>query len=238
MIEKIYDINGVYELFRSYNGLGNDNCIFYMVTENSIDFKTIAKGVVFGVALNAVGGSVIDVQQTKNINNTSHFSGYLVNQTEYGIGLIPLQTEKPTDAINDMKIVPNSYIFIEQKNIKNIKIEQKIMYSLDSSIRIVTFEFVNGQKEIFRVYDKDKYVKYQESNFIKFMNHYSYSNNKTKLINKVFSVLLKIVIIAIFVVPIIAVIVALNSSNKGNTTSINNGSTVDTSKIKVDMYNP
>lgn len=137
-----------------------------------------------------------------------------------------------------MKIVPNSYVFIEQKNIKNIIIEQKIMYSLDSLIRIVTFEFVNGQKAIFRVYDKDKYVKYQESNFIKFMNHYSYSNNKTKLINKVFSVLLKIVIIAIFVVPIIAVIVVLNSSNKGNKASINSGSTVDTSKIKVDMYNP
>ena len=61
MIEKIYDINGAYELFRSYNGLGNENCIFYMVTENSVDFNTIAIGVVFGVALNAVGCSVIGV---------------------------------------------------------------------------------------------------------------------------------------------------------------------------------
>lgn len=237
MKEQIYYLNGAYELFRSYNGLGNENCIFYMIPENPIDFKTIAKGVVLGAALNAVGAQVIGVQWTGDVNNTNHISGYLVNQTEYGIGLIPLQTEQSANGNNDLKIVPNSYIFIEQNNIKNIKIEQKIMYSLDLTIRIVTFEFANGQKETFRVYAKDKNIKYQESNFAKFMNRYGISG-ETKTINKVFSVVLKIILIAIFVIPIIAVIIALSSINKDKALSTNNNSAIDTGKIKVDKYNP
>ena len=140
MIENIYNIEGAYELFKSYNGVGNENCIFYMVTEDPIDFKTIAKGVILGAALNAAGLQVIGMQRTGNENNTSHFSGYLVNQTESGIGFIPLKNTHPTDAINNMEIIPNSYLFIEQKDIINIKIEQKLIHSMDPSIRIVTFE--------------------------------------------------------------------------------------------------
>ena len=236
MIEQIYNIDGAYELFRNYNGLGNDNCIFYMVTEDPIDFKTIAKGVILGAALNAAGLQVIGMQRTGNENNTGHFSGYLVNQTEYGIGFIPLKTTKPTDAINDMEIIPDSYLFIEQKDIVNIKIEQKLIHSMDPSIRIVTFELSNGQSVTFRVYTKNKYVKYQESNFEKFMNRYGYSNNKPKAANKIVSILVKLVIIAIFVVPIIAVIIALKSPKQNNTSS--NEKTVDTSKIKINKYNP
>ena len=241
MIEKIYNIDGAYELFRNYNGLGNENCIFYMVTEDPIDFKTIAKGVILGAALNAAGLQVVGMQQIGNyihielIDNPFSKRPY-VNQTEYGIGFIPLRTTKPTDAINDMEIIPDSYLFIEQKDIINIKIEQKLIHSLDPSIRIVTFELSNGQSVTFRVYAKNKYVKYQESNFAKFMSRYGYSNNKPKAANKIVSILVKLVIIAIFVVPIIAVIIALKSPKQNNTSS--NGNTVDTSKIKINKYNP
>ena len=212
-MEEIYDINGVYNLFKSYNLVGNENCIFYMVNEDPINLKEIATGVVLGVALNAAGLSVIGVQgNNENNNSVKKFAGYLVNQTEKGIGLIPLETDKPTDAIQYMKIVPDSYMFIEQKNIKNIKVEKKLVHSLDSSIRVITIECSNGPKMIFRTYLDDKYVKYQSSNFEKFANRYGFKESKgSKIIHSIIKVAVIAVIVSIFVVPIIGVILALNS---------------------------
>lgn len=43
MIEKIYDISGAYELFKSYNGVGNENCIFYATYEKALTSKDVAK---------------------------------------------------------------------------------------------------------------------------------------------------------------------------------------------------
>lgn len=212
MIEQIYDINGAYDLFKSYNLIGNENCIFYMVNEETISLKEIATGVVLGAAINAVGLSVIGVTGNNENNNGKKIAGYLVNQTEKGIGLIPLETDRLTDAIQYMKIIPDSYMFIEQKNIKNIKVEKKLVHSLDSSIRIITIECTNGQKLIFRTYLDDKYIKYQSSNFEKFASRYGFEESKVKKITyAIIKVALIVVLVSIFVVPIIGVIVALNS---------------------------
>lgn len=170
MIEQIYDINGAYDLFRTYNGLANNNCIFYALYEKPITPAEIAASILLVGAVNVAGGSIIGV----NPGGGKFYPGYLINQTEYGIGLIPLEpagftTQYP---INKMKVVPNSYTFIEQKNIKKISVKRNPL-CLNPSIRFVTIETFEGAIIKFRVCKKDKYLTYQEENFMNFMNLYS-----------------------------------------------------------------
>ena len=173
MIEQIYDINGAYDLFRSYNILGNNNCIFYALYEVPLKPQDIAAAILLVGGLNAVGGSVIGVHPGGN----NFYPGYLINQNEYGIGLIPFEPVSFTTQypINKMKIVPNSYIFINQKDIKKVSIKKNPL-CLNSSIRFVTIETFSGAKINFRVSKKDKYLTYQESNFTNFINYYGVNN--------------------------------------------------------------
>ncbi len=169
MIEQIYDINGAYNLFKNYNMIGNYNCLFYGIYEKPITPAEVAASVLLVGALNAVGGSVVGVIPSGG----KFYPGYLINQTEYGIGLIPLEPASFTTQypINKMKIVPNSYIFINRNNIKNITVKRNPL-CLKPSIRFVTIETIDGAKIKFRVSKKDKFITYQESNFTNFMSQY------------------------------------------------------------------
>ena len=102
-------------------------------------------------------------------------------------------------------------MFIDQKDIKNIKVEKKLVHSLDSSIRVITVECTNGQKLVYRTYLDDKYVKYQSSNFEKFANRYGFKEGNIKMaMHWVIKIILIAIIVAVFAAPIIGVIVALN----------------------------
>lgn len=176
MIEEIYDINGAYALFRSYNGLANNNCIFYAASEGPITAKKIAKAALIVGAVHAAGGSIIGVQPQGN----KTYSAYLVNQTEYGIGLIPLENTSNLvfPLINNMKIVPNSYIFINQNNIKNVTIKNVMFNSFKLNVTIETFD---GLEIKLNVYKKNEYLTYHESNFMNFVNRYGVRDNKEKI---------------------------------------------------------
>lgn len=173
-IEKIYDINGAYDLFKDYNGLASNNCIFYAVYEKPITPAEVAAAALLVGAVNVAGMSIIGVKP----GSSGFFPGYLVNQTENGIGLIALEPASvtPQFSINKMRIVPSSYVFIDKKSIKNVSVKKNPL-CLNPSIRFVTIETLEGAKINFRVNMKNKYLTYQESNFKSFMNHYS-ANNK------------------------------------------------------------
>lgn len=173
-IEKIYDINGAYDLFKDYNGLASNNCIFYAVYEKPITPAEVAAAALLVGAVNVAGMSIIGVKP----GSSGFFPGYLVNQTENGIGLIALEPASvtPQFSINKMRIVPSSYVFIDKKSIKNVSVKKNPL-CLNPSIRFVTIETLEGAKINFRVNMKNKYLTYQESNFKSFMNHYG-ANNK------------------------------------------------------------
>lgn len=230
MIEQIHDLNGAYELFKSFDGVGNENCIFFMVTEDPIDFKTVLKGVALSAAAISLKGFLVDhgvrnfpgypsfSVTAKGLNaglgeNDVNFFGYLFNQTENGIGIIPLDSERPTDSIKDIRIVPNSYLFIDKKDIINVKIEQKNIHFLDPSIKIVTFELSNGQKLVFRAYSKNKYIKYHESNFSDFMNrHGFYENKKTDLIRNIAKFLFYGLLLSLLIIFVVGIVIAIKIS--------------------------
>lgn len=173
-IEKIYDINVAYDLFKDYNGLASNNCIFYAVYEKPITPAEVAAAALLVGAVNVAGMSIIGVKP----GSSGFFPGYLVNQTENGIGLIALEPASvtPQFSINKMRIVPSSYVFIDKKSIKNVSVKKNPL-CLNPSIRFVTIETLEGAKINFRVNMKNKYLTYQESNFKSFMNHYG-ANNK------------------------------------------------------------
>lgn len=97
-------------------------------------------------------------------------SGYIINQMENGIALIPLRTEGI--GFNIKKMVPNinSYTFFAQSEIKNIKIKRANLISAVS--KKVVIELKDGNKYNLMVNLKEKYLPYQQDNFAKFMKKY------------------------------------------------------------------
>ena len=229
MIENIYDINGAYELFKSYNGLANgSNCIFYATFEKELTTGDIAQAaVIFGAAMVLGGGTAV-------LPGSKFYPAYLINVTDYGVGLIALTRDEFTTQcpINKMKIVPNSYGFISHKDIKNMS-SKKNPLCLDPSIRFVTIETNDGFKISFRVKMTNEYLTYHEKNFADFMNRYEIDDKEN---NKKF--IKKIIIALLAVAAIIAIIGVIAESNNNNDSTIKKVPTVDTSKIKVNTYKP
>lgn len=225
MVEQIYDINGAYELFKSYNGLGNENCIFYATYEKALTSKDVAKAAVLTGVVGALGGSIIGVQP----GNNNFYPGYLINVTEYGVGLIALEYDGFTTqgAINKMKIVPNSYSFIAKNDIKTL-CSSKNPICLDPSVRFVTIETNNGFRIDFRVKMTNDYLTYHEKNFAYFMSRYE-TNDKKNPYNSA----KKLVIVLLIAAAIITIIGVLANSSDNSDNKIKKVPTVDTSKIKV-----
>lgn len=231
MIEQIYNIDGAYELFRKYNGLGNENCIFYATYEKALTSKDVAKAAVLTGIVGSLGGSIIGVQP----GNNNFYPGYLINVTEYGVGLIALEYDGFTTkgVINKMKIVPNSYSFIAKNDIKTL-CSSKNPICLDPSIRFVTIETNNGFRIDFRVKMTNDYLTYHEKNFAYFMNHYEV-NDKKNPHNSAKKLVIGL-LIAAAIITIIGVLAGSSDNNDNN--KIKKVPTVDTSKIKINKYNP
>lgn len=224
MIEQIRDLNGVYELFKSYNGLANgNNCIFYATYEKELSKGDIASmAVIFGAAAMLGGGTAV-------LPGSKFYPAYLLNITDYGVGFIALEYDGFTTqgAINKMKIVPNSYSFIAKKDIKTL-CSSKNSLCLDPSIRFVTIETNDGFRISFRVKMTNDYLNYHEKNFAYFMNHYEVNDKKNP-----YNSAKKIVICLLIAAAIITIIGVLAGSSDNNDNKIKKVPTVDTSKIKV-----
>jgi len=201
-IEDIYDINGVYNLFKSYNGVGNENCIFYATMEREITIKDIALSALIVGSLNAIDAKVVGISK-----NGQAYPGYLINVTEYGIGLIALDNVEFTTqySINKMKVVDNSYTFISNQDIKTLN-SRRDRVCLDKNIRFVTIETYSGLKLYFRVKITNKYLNYQEHNFKKFMERYeTKANNKTLYL-----------VIGLLLLAVILVIIGITADSSDN----------------------
>ena len=161
--------------------------------------------------------------------NNNFYPGYLINVTEYGVGLIALEYDGFTTqgAINKMKIVPNSYSFIAKNDIKTL-CSSKNPICLDPSIRFVSIETNNGFRIDFRVKMTNDYLTYHEKNFAYFMSHYE-ANDKKNPYNSA----KKLVIGLLIAAAIITIIGVLANSSDNSDNKNKKVPTVDTSKIKV-----
>lgn len=155
-MEQFNTIEGVSNLFRNANCIGQDNCYF-------ISYISISTS-------GGLLGGFVSAMESKMENKCD---GYLVNQTESGIGLIPLNSDGMSYITNNpkkMKANVEACTFIQQADIKKVTIKNANLISLVT--KEVTIELINGRKYNWLVNKKEKTIPYHEENFAKFMNMY------------------------------------------------------------------
>ncbi len=158
---------GVMEIFRNLNGLGTENCIF-------VAFKdTTKQGMKYGALGGAVGGAIAAAAAFSSgvIEGLEGFDGLLINQTESGLGIIPLKNKGIQLMLNPDKMEAqiDKYSFIPNENIEEIIVKNfNIFNKKAQKIKLK----IGGKTLDLMARINEKTIPYQEANFTKFMNKY------------------------------------------------------------------
>lgn len=153
-------IEGIRELFEKVNCIGEDNCFFYSI-RNMRSAKVGATG-------GLVGGMMAGM---KAAENNRAWDGYLINQTEKGIGLIPLKSTKSLYIkLENMVVQLDQFMFIENNNISSVKIKKLNLFS--PVAKTVDIKLKNDADFKLIVRNKEKQLPYHEENFAKFISKY------------------------------------------------------------------
>ena len=152
------------ELFRGVNGLGNDNCIFTIYKDPNVDAAQYAMFGAVGAAISAglAGGMQGGLEKEQAL---------LVNQTESGLGIIPLKS-KAQMVINISKMEPqlDRFVFIPNEKIESVVIKNFNVFNKKLQKVQIQINGMNLLREVGKVKDKD--IEYQEANFARFMSRY------------------------------------------------------------------
>jgi len=173
-MEEFQTIEKAYELFKNANCAGNENCIFVAFRDTSRGGVQagIAGGIggaVGAIVANAVAKSMVSHDAFTNLL----YDGFLINKTEAGIGLIPLNNDGVMWLASTEKLRANTNLsfFIKNEEIESVKIKNLAL--LNSKIKSIKITFTDGFKLRLIVRMKDKFISYTESNFPSFMQSYS-----------------------------------------------------------------
>ena len=150
-------IEGIRELFERVNFIGAENCFFYCITNKQSPAAGMAGG--------ALGGMVAAM-------TNKAWDAYLVNQTEKGIGLIPLKNTKPLFSTKVENMVPqlDCFTFLDKYNIASVKIGR---FGLISPVaKSLVIKLGDGSKYNLIVNNKEKLIPYHEANFAEFVKKY------------------------------------------------------------------
>ncbi len=165
------NIEGAEELFRSVNGIsdGSNNIFFAFKNTNREGMKAGLAGGMIGAGLPGIIISKVAVTDSVVLNGS--FAALLINQTERGLGIIPMDQKGLQLTLNVNKLVPDTenYIFIENEAISEIKV--KNFSFLNKKLQKVNISI--GKIKLYllaRVAEKD--IPYQEKNFAVFMDKY------------------------------------------------------------------
>lgn len=162
MMEQFNTLEAVRKLFESINCVGQDNCYFVSYVDINAS-NSVFLGGLFGGAVGAfAAGMAAGMEQNAN--------GYLINQMENGIALIPLNSTGIGNNIKKMIPNTNSHMFFGQEEIKKVKIKRA--YFISAVTKSVRIELKDGKKFNLLVNVKEKYIPYHKENFAKFMQKY------------------------------------------------------------------
>lgn len=105
-----------------------------------------------------------------SMNNLWH--GFLINDTEKGIGLIPLENTKSILVFKpeNMKVHLEDFIFIDKDEIESIKIKR--LNFISAVTKEVNIKLKDGSRYSLMINNKEKSLEYHEINFSKFINKY------------------------------------------------------------------
>ena len=164
------------ELFRNVNGLGEKNCIFICFLDtNREGLKYGALGALGGVVGGAVvgaaaGAAAFSSGVVDGMNRKS--DGYLINWTEKGLGIIPLDATAVMLTLNPAKLKADtsSYFFVNNEQIESIVVKNFNIFN--SSTKKVIIALKNNQKLHLMARLNEKLIPYQNENLSKFAERY------------------------------------------------------------------
>ena len=161
-IDYVSNINWVYSLFQSVNCVGNTNCIFFALRDNSGDMSAYMLGGAIG---GAIGAFAAGVEQ-----GMSSYPAFLINQTENGIGIIPLSSNGKLAALKNFQPLTQAFTFIGQNCIENVTIKKYTIFN--KGVKRVQIKVPNSKPLKLMVSIKQKHIPYQEENVLRFMSMY------------------------------------------------------------------
>ena len=149
-MEEFNSIEKVEELFKKNNGVGEDNAYFVACKD-----KEKSSGMVSGMEY--------------------PYDGLLINSNEKGIGMFYLKAGALSGLItlakpSKMTLDKDNYIFIENDNIKEIKIKNFALFN--SKTKRIEINTVDGKSHKLYANVDEKDFPYQKDNFAKFINKY------------------------------------------------------------------
>lgn len=172
-MEDFRTLEGAAALFKSVDGISAQNNIF-VVFKN-----TNREGMKAGLAGGLAGGMIaaglpgVIVKTGKSAQNVleGKFTGLLINQTENGLGIIPMHQKGLQLTLNADKLEPEpeNYIFIENNAISEIKIKNFNIFN--KKVQTIKIS-VDKYKLYLMARIAEKNIPYQQENFAKFMNQY------------------------------------------------------------------
>lgn len=162
-------LDGAMELFDQVKGLGNSNNIF--MTLKNTTRESMKYGIAGGMAA-GIGVGILVTGKAETIFG-NNFDALLVNQTENGLGFIPMHSKKivlNTVKVQNLEPDLEEYAFIPNDAIKEIKVKN---FSILNK-KIQTVKIKVGDKNTLHLIARkqEKMLPYQEDNFAKFMDQY------------------------------------------------------------------
>lgn len=184
-MNQFYTVKDAEALFKKVDALGDENCFFLsskkmnniaiIVTIIGTFLGSYLFGIFIGILLGIVLGAICALI-TNKLAKGENIDGYLINQTEKGIGLIPLKYKDISSQISAFTVgaLPekmvaqlDEFFFIEKEKIESISIK-----TVNLKMKNVTIKLVNNETISLTVNNKLKSIPYHEENFSQFVNKY------------------------------------------------------------------
>lgn len=148
-MEEFNTLEKVTELFKNAGCEGTENCYFLALKDNA----RAQSGVVGGMEY--------------------PYWGLLINETENGLGIFYLNLDKFTFKfkLEDVKIMPNSYFFIPNENIKKITVKNYSIFN--TKAKSITIKTNDGKTHHLSVKLDQNILPYQNDNITKFIEKHS-----------------------------------------------------------------
>lgn len=153
-------------LFAENNGIGAENCIF--VANKDVNSQGLQGGLRGTMGL--FGGAIASQIASKDALENLFYEALLINQTEKGLGFIPLWSQGVNfnGDLGKMEAKPDNYFFIGYDTIASITV--KDFSFLNRKLKKLRITFKNGQRLQVLVKLSEKKVPYHQQNFAKFMD--------------------------------------------------------------------
>ncbi len=163
-------IEGATDMFGTVNGLGNSNTIFMALKDTGRE--GMKYGIAGGMAAGLGVGLIVHSNAAKEVL-ANNFDALLINQTEHGVGIIPLHSKKivlTSVKVENLEADMQNYVFLGNDIIKEIKVKNFSIFNKKVQSLKIKLDEKNTIHLLVRKVEKD--LPYHESNFARIMNQY------------------------------------------------------------------